>query len=286
MVRSQKIAIEGKEDMMSNVKNRRTIVFIMTFALAMSIMLMACGDKKSEDDTEDKEISNDIDYSVDKDALNTDIDLDAIKESADAIKNLDFNVDLNSASSSDGTSIEGAESVNEPKGEKTVYSYADVYRDGNSLAVIPNGGMNGSTKLFEEKDLNGFLDYVDSTVLEPGRKINREFFYDLMSVMLVDKDLSSDQTYIEKHMIVALAVANNFHDTPVKINECNLDANNATDYVCKVKAYDKDDIWIFNFAQDSLYMNNGATEYVSDMFKDEYRAVWLMAMDEYFELNL
>ncbi len=146
MVRSQKIAIEGKEDMMSNVKNRRTIVVIMAFVFAMSIMLMACGDKKDEGDFEDKEISDDIDYSVDKDALNTDIDLDAIKESADAIKNLDLNVDLNADSSTEDTSIEGEESVNEPKGEKTVYSYADVYRDGNSLAVIPNGGMSGSTK--------------------------------------------------------------------------------------------------------------------------------------------
>ena len=32
-------------------------------------------------------------------------------------------------------------------------------------------------------------------------------------------------------------------------------------------------------------MNNGGTEYVSDMFKDEYLAVWLMAVDEYFGLN-
>ena len=266
-------------------KNRRTVILATALALLMSMMLMACGDKKDADNSENKEISDDIDYSVDKDALNTDIDLDAIKESADAIKNLDLNVDLNSDSSSEDTSLEGEESVDEPKGEKTVYSYADVYRDGNSLTVIPNGGLSGSTKLLGEKDLNGFLDYVDSTVLEPGRKINRDFFYDLLSVMLVDKDLSSDQTYIEKHMMVALAVANNFHDTPVKINECNLDANNATDYVCKVKAYDKDDVWIFNFAQDSLYMNNGATEYVSDMFKNEYLAVWLMAVDEYFELN-
>ena len=285
MVRSQKIAIEGKEDMMSNVKNRRTIVFIMAFVFAMSIMLMACGDKKDEGDFEDKEISDDIDYSADKDALNTDIDLDAIKESADAIKNLDLNVDLNADSSTEDTSIEGEESVNEPKGEKTVYSYADVYRDGNSLAVIPNGGMSGSTKLFDGKDLNGFLDYVDSTVLEPGRKINREFFYDVLATMLVDKELSADQTYIEKHMIMALAVANNFHDMPIKISECGLDANNATDYSYKLTAYDKDDIWIFNYANRTLYMNNGGTEYVSDMFKDEYLAVWLMAVDEYFGLN-
>ena len=270
---------------MSNFINRRTVVFATVLALLMSMTVVACGDKKSDVSPVD-----DIDYSVDEDALNTDIDLDAIKKSADAIKDLNLNVDLNNTAGSEEATEEATEegdkSVTEPKGDKTVYSYADVYRDGNNLAVIPNGGLNSSTVLLGDKDLNGFLDYVDSKVLEPGRKINRDFFYDLMSVMLVDKDLSANEDYIEKHMMVALAVANNFHDTPVKINECDLDANNATDYVCKVTAYDKDDVWIFNFAQDSLYMNNGATEYVSDMFKDEYMAVWLMAMDEYFELNL
>ena len=270
--------------MMSNRKNRRTVVFTVVLALLLSMTVMACGDKKS-----DTSPADDIDISVDTDDLNTDIDLDALNKSVDSIKNLNLGVDSSSDASveeaGENDSDKGDGSLTEPKGEKTVYSYADVYRDGNNLAVIPNGGMNGSVTPFGNKDLNSFLDYVDSTVLEPGRKINREFFYDLMSVMLVDKDLSSDQTYIEKHMMVALAVANNFHDTPVRINECDLDANNATDYVCKVKAYDKDDTWIFNFAQDSLYMNNGATEYVSDMFKNEYMAVWLMAIDEYFGLN-
>ena len=156
-----------------------------------------------------------------------------------------------------------------------MYSYADVYRDGNSLTVIPNGGLNGFTVLYSDKDLDGLLDYVDSTVLEEGRTINRDMFYKLLSTMLVDKDLaSSDNDYIEKNMIMALAMANNFHDTPVDIKECHLDANNAADYVYKVNVYGKDDTWIVNYANRTVFWNDGATEYSSDMFKDEYLAYW------------
>ncbi len=280
---------------MKNKSFIRTIVLTALFVLVMGMTLTACGDKDSSgaDDDSYDDIADDFDDDEEdsKDDLNTDIDLDALNKSIESIKNLDLGADTgNDAADEDVIGADDAADTDDtsadvPAGEKTVYSYADVYRDGNNLAVIPNGGLNSSTKPFNDKDLNGFLDYVDSTVLEAGRTINRDFFYDLMSIMLVDKDLSSDQTYIEKHMMVALAVANNFHDMPVKINECDLDANNATDYVCKVTAYDKDDTWIFNFAEDTLYMNNGATEYVSDMFKNEYMAVWMMAIEDYFGIS-
>ena len=270
---------------MRNVKFGRTVVIAAVMALVMSMTLIACGDKKDEDYTEDEEISEDIDNEDTEDALNTDIDLDALNKSVDSIKNLDLGVDGSGNSDSKEASDESDESDSEPKGEKTVYSYTDVYRDGNNLAVIPNGGMNGSTKLFNDKDLSGFLDYVDSTVLQPGRTINRDFFYDVMATMLVDKDLGYDYTYIEKHMMMALAVSDNFYSTPIKVKECDLNADNATDYSYKLTAYDKDDTWIINYANRTLYMNNGATEYVSEMFKDEYLAVWLMAIDEYFGLN-
>ncbi len=275
---------------MRNRQNRRTPVIAAVIVLIASISLTACGDKE-----DNSSYTDDIDTSFDKDDINTDIDLDALSKSVDSIKDLNLTADLgtdtdNKAASDEDAENdngnEGDESMSEPKGDKTVYSYAYVYRDGNSLAVIPNGGMNSSTELFAGKDLDGFLDYVDSTVLEAGRTINRDFFYDILATMLVDKDLSSDQSYIEKHLIMAIAVANNFHDTPIKIHECDLDANNATDYSYKLTAYEKDDTWVFNFANRTLYMNNGKTEYVSDMFKDEYMAVWLMAVDEYFNLKM
>ncbi len=273
--------------MMYNRLTGRTPIVAAVFVLVASMSLTACGDKKDSSLLED-----DIDISIDKDDMDTDdiktdIDLDALSKSVDSIKDLNLTADLNSDKDSNDmdASEEESETANEPKGEKTVYTYVDVYRDGDDLVVIPNGGMNPSTELFAGKDLNEFLDYVDSTVLEPGRKINRDLFYDLMATMLVDKQYSSDPTYIEKYMIMALAVSNNFYNTPIKINECDLDANNATDYWYKLTAYEKEDTWVINYANRTLYMNNGKTEYVSDMFKDEYMAVWLMAVDEYFGLS-
>ena len=277
--------------MMNNRLTGRTPVIAAVFVLVASMSLTACGDKKDssllEDDIDISVDEDDNDNSVDKDDIKTDIDLDALSKSVDSIKDLNLTADLNSDKDSNDTdaSEEESETTNEPKGEKTVYTYVDVYRDVDDLVLIPNGGMNPSTELFAGKDLNEFLDYVDSTVLEPGRKINRDLFYDLMATMLVDKQYSSDPTYIEKYMIMALAVSNNFYNTPIKINECDLDANNATDYWYKLTAYEKDDTWVVNYANRTLYMNNGKTEYVSEMFKDEYLAVWLMAVDDYFGLN-
>ena len=167
---------------------------------------------------------------------------------------------------------------------KTVYSFTDVYADGNDLTVIPNGGLNPKTVLYGGKDLEGFLDYIDSDVLEKGRRINREFFYDMLAVMLVDKDLSSDEDSIEKDLIMSLAMANNFHNLDVKINDCYLNAANAAEYRYHVTAYDKDDTWVVNYRDRTMYMNDGKTEYVSQMFKDEYLAVWMVAIEDYYGL--
>ena len=86
------------------------------------------------------------------------------------------------------------------------------------------------------------------------------------------------------NMIMALAFANNFHDTPVKVNECHLDLSNAVDYHYHVTAYDKDDIWIVNFDKRTVFFNDGKTEYSSTMFKDEYLAVWFTAIEDYYGL--
>ena len=291
-------------------KQTLAAVAIFTMALALS----ACGSKTEstysdssaqqagaeqqaaeEPSTEEKQQPEEKQQSEEESkTADTDmgIDLDKLNNAADAIKNLDINTDVSINGGSGGSAAsdktenapakEDKPAAGEPKGEKTVYSYTDVYRSGNSITVIANGGLNGSTELYGSKDLNGFLDYVDSNVLEEGRKINRDFFYDILSIMLVDKDLSSDFDRVEKHLIMALAMANNFHAMDVRVNDCYLDANSAADYHYNVTAYGKDDKWIANYENRTLYMNDGKTEYVSDMFKDEYLAVWLMAIDDYY----
>ena len=222
--------------------------------------------------------------------INADIDLDSLNKSIDAINDLKFDTNINTNSPDKDTEIDTEQtddvsnsSATTPAGEKTVYSYTDVYADGNDLTVIPNGGLNGSSVLYAGKDLKGFLDYIDSVVLEKGRTINRDFFYDMLAVMLVDKDLSDPDT-IEKDLVMSLAMANNFHDTDVKINDCYLDANNAAEYVYHLTIYGKDDTWLVNYRDRTVYMNNGKTEYVSEMFKDEYLAVWMVAIENYYGL--
>ena len=286
--------------MMKHFKNKAVIMAAATLSMAM--FLTACsgneGPKKSISDGSngaaegiDMGDKNDVSGTAD---INADIDLDALNKSVENIKNLDLGTGVGSGSSADSgstavsdstdttddTSVDG--SAAEPAGDKTVYSYVDVYRNGNDLTLIPNGGMNASTVLYGGKDLKGFLDYVDSKVLEPGRTINRDFFYELLATMLVDKDLNSDFDKVEKHMLMALAVANNFYNIDVKMNDCYLNADNASEYHYHVTAYGKDDTWIANYVDRTFYFNNGNTVYSSDMFKDEYLAVWLMAIDDYY----
>lgn len=255
----------------------------------------------------DTNTDSNLDINVD---TNADIDIEALNKSVDSIKNLTFDTNVGTGTASDSTGYDtgvgastgdqtgndtGNDSENdtdndttqaaEPSGKKTVYSFTDAYVDGNDITIIPNGGMNSKTVLYGGKDLEGFLDYVDSDVLEKGRKINRDFFYDMLAVMMVDKDLSSDEQSIENNLIMSLAMANNFHDMDVKINDCYLDANNAAEYRYHVTAYDKDDTWVINYRDRTMYMNDGKTEYVSEMFKNEYLAVWMVAIEDYYGLE-
>lgn len=227
---------------------------------------------------------------------NTDIDLDSLNEAVDAINNLNLNTDVSAKTDESGDSkasetpkdSENQPSSSEPEdagGDKTHYSYTDVIITGDDITVVPNGGLNGSTVLINGKDLEGFLDYLDSKVLKKGRTINRDFFYEMLAVMLVDKDLSSDTTEIEKNMIMALAMADNFYNTDVRINDCHLNASDAAEYRYDVTAYGKDDTWIVNYGKRTVFFNNGKTEYVSEMFKDEYLAAWLFATEDYYGIK-
>lgn len=274
----------------------RPAACITAAILISAISLTGCsGDSGKDSPADSNEVSS---FSDTKDSpdinadINTDINLDALNKSVENIKDLKFdtNVNTNSPSNETETGTEQTEapsdgSAKEPVGDKTVYSFTDVYVNGRDLTVIPNGGLNGSTVLHAGKDLKGFLDYVDSDILEKGRTINRDFFYDMLAVMLVDKDLSSDEQNIEKNLIMSLAMANNFHDTDIKINDCHLDADNAADYEYHLTIYGKDDTWLVNYRDRTVYMNSGKTEYVSDMFKDEYLAVWMIAIEDYYGIQ-
>ena len=287
--------MKGKDKMSMYFKSRKAT--LATAAILTAVMSLT-GCKDDGPKTSIMDSSNEVSsYSETSDStdtgtdINADIDLDSLNKSIDAINDLKFDIGSDTGSDSNNTesnAVQAGDSSDstkdEPSGEKTVYSFTDVYADENDLTVIPNGGMNASTVLYGGKDLKGFLDYVDSNVLEKGRTINRDFFYDMLAVMMVDKDLSSDADSIEKNLIMSLAMANNFHDTDVKINDCYLNAANAAEYRYHVTAYGKDDTWVVNYRDRTMYMNDGKTEYVSEMFKDEYLAVWMVAIEDYYGL--
>ena len=278
------------------------VTAIALASLMIAASLAGCGEKKgnlSDDLLEGAEKFENAGEGTDA-AYDADIDIDSFKDAAGKIGDLDLDTDVSLSGTDDkdaGTEGEDAKEddkedtkdtdsgQSEPEGELIKYSYTDVYNGGNDITVIPNGGLNESTRPFGNKDLNGFLDYVDSTVLEKGRNINRELFYDNLAIMLVDKDLSSDQSYIENNMAMALAVANNFYDTDVKIKECHFYGGNGAEYSYNVTAYGRDDVWTVDYNQRKFFMNDGSTEYSSDMWDNQNLAVWLVAMQEYFGLN-
>ena len=168
---------------MKNMFIRRSALMLCV-AFASFVLLTGCG-------KEEKKLSFELgdmpEVAQDSDA---DIDIEALNEAADAIKDLDLSQD-NSDYDADSGNTKEAEDEKQAEGELTEYSYTDVVRAGNDITVTPNGGLNASTELYDGKDLGGFLDYVDDSVLEKGRTINRDLFYDLLATMLVDKDLSS-----------------------------------------------------------------------------------------------
>ena len=290
---TRKETTKGNDEMKLFFRSRNAASAAAIILIAV-MSLTGCKGSDSKKNTMDpsNEVSSSSDTSDSTDAVsgkNSDIDLDSLNESVEAIKNLTFDTDVSTDSDNNDTENDTAKADDpsentktEPSGVKTVYSFTDVYADGNDLTVIPNGGLNPQTVLHAGKDLKGFLDYVDSDVLEKGRTINRDFFYDMLAVMLVDKNLSSDEDTIEKDLIMALAMANNFHDMDVKINDCYLNAANAAEYKYHITAYGKDDTWIVNYRDRTMYMNDGKTEYVSEMFKDEYLAVWMVAIEDYY----
>lgn len=253
---------------------------LLTIASIMALSIIGCGREKTSFELDESEMPK---------VEDADIDVSSLQDAADNIKNLDLNKDSGNDSGQESTEVNDTqtnEASDEPDGEKTTYSFIDVTQTDSGLYMVANGGMNGSTVLFADKDLNGFLDYVDNTVLEEGRTINRTMFYDILAYMLVDDQLSANEESREKHLMMALAVANNFHDVDVNIKSCVIDANNAADYHYNLTAYGADDTWLVNYQDCKFYMHDGATEYVTDMFKDEYLAVWLMAIEDYYGIKI
>ena len=267
------------------MKKKRAILLTVAGIMVFSITSCGTGTEKATYKFDESEMPKVED-------ANSDINVSKLQDAAENIKNLDLSQGAGNDSVQESTETakendtQTSETQDEPAGEKTSYSFVDVTRTDKGLYMVANGGMNGSTVLFAGKDRLGLLDYVDNTVLEKGRTINRDMLYDQLAYMLVDDELSADEEKREKHLMMALAVANNFHDVDVNIKSCVIDANNAADYHYNLTAYGAEDTWLVNYQDCKFYMHDGATEYFTDMFKDEYLAVWLFAIEDYYGIKI
>ena len=165
------------------------------------------------------------------------------------------------------------------------YAFANAKFDGDKIIVVPNGEVNDSTFIYEDKTLGGLCDYIDSTVLEEGRTINRDFLYDLISVEVIDPQLYQDYDSFSRTLYMSLSIANEFSTIDVDLKDMILDTTNQAKQTFEVTAEGKDTSWILDGHEYKFYLNDGNTEYTSSMFDPETLAVWSVVLDQYFEVE-
>ena len=165
------------------------------------------------------------------------------------------------------------------------YAFANAKFDGDKIIVVPNGTVNDSTFIYEDKTLGGLCDYIDSNVLEEGRTINRDFLYDLISVEVIDPQLYQDYDSFSRVMYMSLSIANEFNTIDVSLKDLILDTTNQAKQTFEVTAEGKDTTWILDGHEYKFYLNDGSTEYTSSMFDPETLAVWSVVLDQYFEVE-
>lgn len=167
------------------------------------------------------------------------------------------------------------------EGAAEEYAYVDVSYDGEKLVVTPNGTVNDDTVLYNGKTLGALCDYIDGTVLEEGRTINREFLYGLVSVMVVDPEMMTSYEQFSTTMIYCLTFANEFHALDVKVVDMLLDPVEPGKEVFNVIAKGRESAWTFDGSANKFYLDN--TEYESSMLDNDTLGVWRFVVDEFFE---
>ena len=177
----------------------------------------------------------------------------------------------------DAAAAEGIEDFDD------MYAFVSVKYDGNKTIIVPNGTVGDDTVLYNDKNLGGLCDYIDSKVLEDGRTINRKFLYGLVSVQIVDPQLMRSYDQFNRAMIYCLSIANEFYANDVTLVDVVLDAAENTKQSFDVLFDGKANTWILDGHENKFYLNNGATEYVSTMLDPETMAVWSLVLDQYFE---
>ncbi|WP_158589463.1 zinc ribbon domain-containing protein [Butyrivibrio sp. CB08] len=172
------------------------------------------------------------------------------------------------------------------------YEYAYATYFDNYVYISGKGVIDDSSILYSgsTKTVGEFCDYIDEEVLDDGYEIDRDLFYELLELHLVDSELVDNQVdYFEQSMMYCLTFASEFSDLDMDVYYCMYDADEPTTYFYGVNAYDEEDTWIVDYSEKFLYMNDGDTEYDSEgeygMFSDDTLSLWLFAIDEFYGIE-
>ncbi len=170
------------------------------------------------------------------------------------------------------------------------YRYAYAYYYDDCVSLEGRDVLKDSTVIFGGRTLGDFCDYIDNNVLEKGRTIDRELLYDLLEVHMVDPDLISDnEEYFEQSMMYCLTFANEFANLDMEVESCTYYLDEPSVYYYEVEAQDKEDTWIVDYSEKTVYMGGGDREYKSvgdySMFSDNTLSIYLTAIDEFFGIE-
>lgn len=168
----------------------------------------------------------------------------------------------------------------------TEYTFAKYANDGEADYVVPIGTVNANTVIYKGITAGEYADFVDGWVLEKGRTLNRQLYYDLLSIYLLDPSLYKDDQSFATSMIYASTVSNQFHDMAVELKAVRIPNDNRNLYAYKISAYGNDDVWVSDAANKKFYFNNGKTEYNSTMYDEATFGLWYMAVKEYFGITV
>ena len=278
--------------------NRKIITFLLCGTLLLSAASCGASGKQANAD-----LSKPVEETAEEvDAAVMDEVGDELQEVEDSLSDASAEVEetlpeaaeeIIEESESDASASDDAESeetasddaASDSEDYDAAYAFVNVKFDGDKLIVVPNGTVNDSTLIYEDKTLGGLCDYIDSTVLEEGRTINRDFLYDLISVEVIDPQLYQDYDSFSRTLCMSLSIANEFSTIDVDLKDMILDTTDQAKQVFEVNAEGKDTSWILDGHEYKFYLNDGNTEYTSSMFDPETLAVWSVVLDQYFEVE-
>ena len=170
------------------------------------------------------------------------------------------------------------------------YDYASVVIFDDYAYIEPNFQVNGKTELRKGKDLEGLCDYIDSQVLEKGKKIDRDLLYDLISVNIIDNSMIADNADLENNLMYCLTFANEFSGEDIRVESCMYETDNPGEYFYDIKKPDGEyDTWVVNPSKGTFSMNYGSTQYESagqyGMFATDTLAIWVTVIDLYYGIE-